>query len=159
MYSGNSLIWILSIDFFSYNKDTMATPLLYLLLLQKLECHVRPCMLGMIKSPPRFLAHPLVLKCFLKRTYVEEVRAEDKVPRFLPRCLTATEFQEQLGTAGGEHLWASFETASKALLCHWLCCRFVIKSFYFLTGLHLYRGKGTVNYAWSIGYLSVFTPD
>lgn len=136
MYSGNSPIWILSIGFFSYNKGTMATPLLYLLLLQKLECHVRPSMLGVIKSPPRFLARPLVLKCLLKRTYVEEVRAEDKVPRFLPRYPTATEFQEQLGTVGGEHLWASFEMASKALLCNWLCCRFVIKSFYFPPGLH-----------------------
>jgi len=114
----------------------MATPLLYLLLLQKLESCVRPSMLGMIKSPPRFLALPLVLKCLLKRTYVEEVRAEDKVPRFLPWCLTAAEFQGQLGTVGGEHLWASFEMASKAPLCSWVCCRLVIKSFYFPPGLH-----------------------
>lgn len=132
MCSGNSLIWILSIDFFSYHKDTTATPLLYLLLLQKLEWHVRLSMLGTIRSPPRFLARHLVLKCLLKRTYVEEVRAEDEVPRFLAWCLTAAEFQEQLGTVGGEHLWASFEIVSKALLCNWLCCRFVIKSFYFL---------------------------
>lgn len=118
----------------------MAMPLLCLLLLQKLECHIRPSMLGKIKSPPRFLACPLVLKRLLKRTYVEEVRAEDKVPRFLPRCLTAAEFQEQLGTVGGEHLRAAFEMASKALLCNWLCYTFVIKSFYFLPGLHLYRG-------------------
>lgn len=114
----------------------MATPLLYLLLLQKAECHIRPSMLAMIKSPPRFLARPLVFKCLLKRTYVEEVRAEDKVPRFLPWCPTATEFQEQLGAVGGEHLWASFEMVSNVLLCDCLCCGFVITSFYFPPGLH-----------------------
>lgn len=47
---------------------------------------MRPSTLGTIKIPPRFLAHPLVLKRLLKRTYGGEVRAEDVVPRFVPRC-------------------------------------------------------------------------
>lgn len=154
MYGGNSLIWILSVDFFSYNNGTVATPLLYLLLLQKAECHIRPSMLAMIKSPPRFLARPLVFKCLLKRTYVEEVRAEDKVPRFLPWCPTATEFQEQLGAVGGEHLWASFwdgvQRPPLRLPLLRLCHNILLFSAW---------SSRTGNYAWSVGYLSVLTPD
>lgn len=62
MCSGNSLIWILSIGCFSYNRNTMAMPLLYLLLLQKLECHIRPSMLGMIKKSPQVFGSSFGLK-------------------------------------------------------------------------------------------------
>lgn len=157
MYRGNPLIWILSVDFFSHSKDTMATPLLSLLLLQKLECRARPSMLGMIKSPPRFLACPLVLKCLLKRTYVEELRAEDKVPRRLPRCRLPLSFKSS---------WVQWEVSTfghplRRLPKPCSAAGFAagLSSFYFPPSFHLYRGKWPVNYAWSIGCLSILTTD
>lgn len=159
MCSGNSLTGIVSVGFSRYNKESYCG---------HIRCNGRNwnAMSDLprwewSKAPPRFLARPLVLKCLLKRTYVEEVRAGDKVPR----CLAATELQEQLGTVGGEHLWASFELASKALLFNCSCCRFVpwrscmalsmflgfstdvIKSPYFPHGIFLYRGKWLMDFA------------
>lgn len=161
MCSGSSLPGIVSIGFSRYNKESYRG---------RIRCDGRNwnAMSDLprwerSKVPPRFLARPLVLKCLLKRTYVEEVRAGDKVPR----CLAATELREQLGTVGGEHLRASFELASKALLFNCSCCRFVpwwgrmalcmflgfstdvTKFPYFPPGLFLYRGKWSVHFSWA----------
>lgn len=88
----------------------MAAALLYFLPLQKLGMPHKTFHAGNDqKPPPGFWLILWSLKCLLKTTYVGEVRAEDKVPRFLLQC------QEQLGAVGGEHLWASFEVLSKAL--------------------------------------------
>lgn len=68
-----------------------------------------------IKIPPRFLAHPLVLKRLLRRTYGGEVRAEDVVPRSVPRCPVLPNGRAAGAGSRGAPLGRLPEPASSAL--------------------------------------------
>lgn len=67
-------------------------------------------MLGMIKSLPQVFGSSFGLKMPFEDNICGRSKSRGQGAK-----VSATEFQEQLGAVGGEHLWASFEVPSKAL--------------------------------------------